>query len=711
MKPTSVAIEHFRGWRWSGPIPLDAPLTVVVGDNRAGKSSLLLAIEWCLFGRDMEKVGSGIAERKGFDTAIAPRDAPPADTVVTLTLEDGEGRDLRITRRRVVGGKRVPEELEVSRDGGQVLEGVEAEAFVSAHLADWETWRRAHAFHADAARARLFVEADRSGALAGLLGLEAGADAREALKAADARGCLEAARDGLRALEGDLLAISERPRRERDEAERRLAARGIARGELGAARAARLRGELVERARTLARRLSLDVTLPAPADADAVRRFADAWPASARRTSPALQSLPAIRKEVADLATALAAVEAPERAYREAQAEFRAAAAAEGDGAARTAALAAARTAREAAEEAQKRAGAQAALLSDARRMLTGPQCPVCGTEVEALAERLDAELQRLCGPDAAALEKARVDAVAAERAAAARATHLEELVAKGQHLRAKRDEAKARLLAPVPGAAPDADPAALARTRLEACRAEVEALEGLAAARDEALVAHARDVETLRDLEAWMAAEARVDRDVDVAALPSYPAHGAALDAVAGFVADVERLDALVREVQEERAKAREAEVNASLSKYYRLVVGEDPWGLSVAFESKAKVMKSELRDREGRPLLPVLNQAHLNALSIALLFAQAEARAKARGLAFVVLDDPAQNLDEERQRGLARAIEALLEHAHVVVGTTEGVLAQRLASHVAARRLVLRLAPYDAARGARLLAGGDDA
>lgn len=712
MKPISVTIEHFRGWRSSGPIPLDAPLTVVVGDNRAGKSSLLLAIEWCLFGRTVESAGtSGIAERKDFDKAISPRDAPPADTVVTLTCTDGDGREVRITRCRVVGGKRVAEELEVVRAGDVARKGAQAEGFVVEHLADYETWRRAHAFHADAARARLFVEADRAGALADLLGLEAGADAREALKAAGAHARLDAARDGLRALERDLLAISERPRRDRDEAERRLAARGIPRAELGAARAARVRGDLVARARTLARRLGFDAALPDPADADAVRRFAEAWAPWARKTSPALEALPAIRKEVADLSTALAAIEPPERAYREAQGEFREAVAAEGDAAARTVALARARTAREAAEEAQKRAGAAVALLSDARRMLTGSQCPVCGAQVEALAGRLDAELHRLRGPDAAGLEKARADAVVAERTAAARVTALEALVAKGQRLRAEWDKAKARLLALVPGAVPDADAVALARTRLEARRTEVEALEGLAAARDEALAAHARDAETLRELEAWTSAEARVDRDVDVAALPSYPAHSAALDAVAGLSADVERLDALVREVQEERSKEREAEVNASLSKYYRLVVGEDPWGLSVAFESKAKVMRSELRDRAGRPLLPVLNQAHLNALSIALLFAQAEARARARGLAFAVLDDPAQHLDEARQQGLVRAIEALLEHAHVVVGTTEGVLAQRLASHVATRKRVLRLEPYDAARGARLLAGGDDA
>ena len=50
-------------------------------------------------------------------------------------------------------------------------------------------------------------------------------------------------------------------------------------------------------------------------------------------------------------------------------------------------------------------------------------------------------------------------------------------------------------------------------------------------------------------------------------------------------------------------------------------------------------------------------MNQADINALSLAILFAQAEAAALGGEFAGVLLDDPVQSLDEAYQRGLPTA------------------------------------------------------
>ena len=56
MRLVRLSIRNFRGWR-EGIVPLDRPLTILVGENRRGKSSTVNAIEWCLFGREIERHG------------------------------------------------------------------------------------------------------------------------------------------------------------------------------------------------------------------------------------------------------------------------------------------------------------------------------------------------------------------------------------------------------------------------------------------------------------------------------------------------------------------------------------------------------------------------------------------------------------------------------------------------------------------------------
>jgi len=187
----------------------------------------------------------------------------------------------------------------------------------------------------------------------------------------------------------------------------------------------------------------------------------------------------------------------------------------------------------------------------------------------------------------------------------------------------------------------------------------------------------------------------------LDVA--PSYERLQRAIDDAAAFAVDIDALGALGREAQEELSARRESEVNERLGAYFALVTG-DASGESARVRVKrtAKGLSYDLEDARGERSLATLNQASLNALSLALLFAQAEARAASGAPAWIVVDDPAQSLDPEHQAGLARAIERVAALCPVIVATPDGPLATAL---VALRGAALvRLAPWNASRGAEV-------
>ncbi len=88
--PVALLVENFRGLGGEHSLDLDRDLTVLVGKNGTGKSSLLVAVEWCLFGAEATTSSdSGIAERN--DWALA-HDGAAGDVRVTLELAVEGGR-------------------------------------------------------------------------------------------------------------------------------------------------------------------------------------------------------------------------------------------------------------------------------------------------------------------------------------------------------------------------------------------------------------------------------------------------------------------------------------------------------------------------------------------------------------------------------------------------------------------------------------------
>ncbi len=169
--PVALLAENFRGLGGEHSLDLDRDLTVLVGKNGTGKSSLLVAVEWCLFGAEAtKKSDSGIAERG--DWALAHVGAA-GDVRVTLELAVKGGR-ARLTRRRGADAKpRDEDDVQLELPGEEVLRGTEVQDWLSwNHLPDWKLWKRSFCQHQELSRARVTEEADRSSAIAGMLGLD-----------------------------------------------------------------------------------------------------------------------------------------------------------------------------------------------------------------------------------------------------------------------------------------------------------------------------------------------------------------------------------------------------------------------------------------------------------------------------------------------------------------------------------------------------------
>lgn len=728
-RPVRLEIRGFRGWR-EGSLPLDRPVTLVVGENRSGKSSTLNAIEWCLFGRVVERKASGIDERADWEVERraskhdSKGDAGNGEDVEVALVVETDGGVARLVRKRKRGaGARDEDEFVVELhegSGGQRLVEAEAHVWMDAHrFPDWETWRRACCQHQEILRSRLTVADDRSLIVSSLLGMEEHDRLARLLKDQQPGKLVGDLDRVLEDLDNVVLVRLKTPSEDLFESERKLGALGLERSRLSPALALEVGRGAIDRARGLAVKLGLPAEFPSAgteADEPEVRKWAEGWPAFVRKESKSGERLASAQKKRARLAAELEQLEPSEERWRKAKEALETSLRDQGDEATQKKLLAEAEAKVAGADAALRAENKTLALLRETLEVLrdseSSDQCPVCDTPVTGLAARLEATVRKGTGERLAALTTEREQARKRRDALEASIRAAQKLAAEEKEARKACDARRSSVTGLVSQGRLDgcADLAAAARAEEEALAAEISGLETSVASLDAELEEHRRDVDRLKELARWGAAAKRAQKRADLTALPEWKALQEAVDAAAAFAADLDALGAMAREAQEERSRAREAEVNRSLGEYAGLITGSNgPPGSESGLEVRVKVKRTpkglsyDVEDADGERALSILNQASLNAISLAMLFAQAEERARNGLFSMVVLDDPEQSLDEEHQAGLAKAIERVARSSPVVAAATPGTFAERVMSHVALPRRRIRLASSASRGGAR--------
>jgi len=711
MRLDRLAIRSFRGVGDDGVrLALDGAIHVVVAPNGRGKSSILNAVEWALFGDAVaRKSGLGIDERQGWVTGF--RGGRP-EVEIGLRRDDEVFRLLRTSSR---GGQKGAPELRLEGPS-TTRRGSEAHAWLDdVGMPDLREWQRAFCHHQELPRQRVLAGAERTAVLGSLLGLEPYARLRERLAALRAGDILKEV-----AASVDELGRSHdvvRSATVSGEAvlwEEALSRRGIPRGERGEAASEAVSRRMVERARAMAESLaggdpaSRDLQeLPDPADGAAVRAWAVRFPAQVRKARHGLggDGLFGARRRIQAALEHLREAEMDLERWRE---QRRALEREHGTSTELDAGIDAVRGERDRVVAERERADAVRGLRERARAVLRerpSDHCPVCASETGDLLARLESLLAERDG-DA---PQERQDQAALDERLRLLESHRRELqqgLERERRAQSAVGVALEALRAELPGAGDD-DPRLVARDRLAGLEREIRAVEEFAAGLERQLDAHETDAEILRELAGWQLAVARERRGVPRVPTDEAEVCERAWDEMAAFGLDLVSLAEMAREIESDASDRRVAEVHGSIGTYMEPMCGARWRDVRLHVKRTRTRLTYEFLDPDGADVLPILNQASLNALSLAVLCAQAEARL-ARGLpAFLVLDDPAQSLDDEHALGLARALQAVAQRGvPIVAAAPPGRFAEALCdTSLAVRRW--ELLPFDDVRGVRVREG----
>lgn len=162
----SLKLSYFRGFTKERPLDLSSPVTILYGGNAVGKSSVLNAIEWCLFGDSCKGKDTGLRER--VDWEPQNRKAPDRCKVqLVCQFEDGE-----VVFERVPTKKRGHSGLVIVFSNDTKLQGDDAESWVKENVGSFSNFMATVYQHQESIRHLAVAQPkDQREAISRLLGL------------------------------------------------------------------------------------------------------------------------------------------------------------------------------------------------------------------------------------------------------------------------------------------------------------------------------------------------------------------------------------------------------------------------------------------------------------------------------------------------------------------------------------------------------------
>jgi DNA repair exonuclease SbcCD ATPase subunit len=127
LKIKKLEVNGFRGFPQKTSIEFLNPVTILYGGNHQGKSSVLNAIEWCLYGDECIGEKSGIRERVGTGEMSWRIINDNCDTAIVKLEIEGENENFTIIRTLSNGKSKKGKTIKILLQNGTEKEGSEAE--------------------------------------------------------------------------------------------------------------------------------------------------------------------------------------------------------------------------------------------------------------------------------------------------------------------------------------------------------------------------------------------------------------------------------------------------------------------------------------------------------------------------------------------------------------------------------------------------------
>jgi len=712
LKIKKVEIEGFRGFTQKTSIEFENPITLLHGGNHQGKSSVLNAIEWCLYGDECIGEKSGIRERVG-KGEMAWRVVNDKSEKAQVKLEiEGEQGGFTITRTEAKGKGKKGKSIKISLPNGTEKEVDEADQEIARLLrVSFKDFATTVYQHQETIHDFVMQKpSEQSDVMDRLLGLSDYRNILDGIKKSDVLKVQRELSEEFNEFQTRLQEAIKIRQKDLDEKRSKAKERELGEEELNEDKLLELAESTIKDISNFARLLGLTTTAISPPSnwkntelfiTDIKKECDRLWAESPevkeqsekqRKRSEMVSfksqyetqylNLKSKKKELQDFERENGKKDEIDNKIRKAFEEI------------------------EAIDKEINRISPKAKLIEEGISILesTAPSdaetCPLCGEKVSNLLEHLQKEWKEKIKAQVQELEKQQVELDKKK-------TDFGRL--KKEHVRLEEDtqREKERLMEIINNISEflhkkltdKDDPAAILSIEIKNIDSRLKEIEDAIKSKRSTIDAILEKTDIMNLLYDILLFKNKLEEINQIQKTDEYQTQEKIRTDVSNLVRDVEELSKIIKSCMLKEAEEKIDSARSAIDYYFRRITNNPAFQtLNIKVEEDKKTGGNFyiFEDQDGKKPIPVLSQGDLNSLALSIFLGLIKASGDSHPLGFILMDDSSQSLDSQKKARLVEIFNELSDIKNITVSTMDTELQQLLKDNITKVKTIYKFSDW---------------
>lgn len=161
----------------------------------------------------------------------------------------------------------------------------------------------------------------------------------------------------------------------------------------------------------------------------------------------------------------------------------------------------------------------------------------------------------------------------------------------------------------------------------------------------------------------------------------------------VSNLVGEVEELTEIIKECMKKEAEEKISSARDAIDVYFRRITQNPAFqtlSIRVDEDRRTGVNIYTFEDQNSKELIPILSLGDLNSLALSIFLGLAKTVGDFHPLGFILMDDPSQSLDSQQKARLVKVIDELCKLKNIIVSTMDGEFKELLKDNITKAKTV---------------------
>jgi len=712
LKIKKAEIEGFRGFTQKTSIEFENPITLLHGGNHQGKSSILNAIEWCLYGDECIGEKSGIRERVG-KGEMAWRVVNDNSEKAKVKLEiEGEQGGFTISRTEAKGKGKKGKSIKISLPNGTEKEMDEAdqeiERLLRVSFKDFATtvYQHQETIHDFVIQ----TPSEQSAVMDRLLGLSGYRNILDGIKKSGVLKVQKELAEEFNKFQTRLQEAIKIRQKDLDYKRGEAKDRELGEEELNEKKLLELAESTIKDINNFARLLGLTTTaISPPSDWKNTESFINEikkkcdllW-----AESPEVKEQSEKQKKRSELVSFKSQYDTQYRNLKSKMKELQDFERENGNKDEIDYKIRKAVEEIEVIDKEIKRISPKAKLIEEGISILksSAPSdaeiCPLCGQKVSNLLEHLRKEWEEKIKAQVQKLEKqqAKLDK---------KKTDFEKLKKELVHLEEDARREKERLKDTINNISEfihkeftdKDDPAAILSIEIKKIDSRLKKIADAIKSKRAKISAISKKTEIMNLLYEILLLKNKLEEINQIQKNDEYQTQEKIRNDVSNLVRDVEELSKIIKSCMLKEAEEKIDSARSAIDYYFRRITNNPTFqtlNIKVKEDKKTGGNFYIFEDQDGKKLIPVLSQGDLNSLALSIFLGLTKASGDSHSLGFILMDDSSQSLDSSQKARIVEIFNEISDIKNIIISTMDTEMQQLLKENITKVKTIYKLSDW---------------